>query len=262
MINNVVAYKREWYLKNRDRILHRRMQRYNQNKEAEKNSMRDYYKNNKSRLNKMNALWKKNNRKRCNELNRLRRLRTDVKKQEKNYRKKIRNKSRKYLKNYRLGKIMTPTIIKVEKKLSTLKNLYYKKGWDAKSISEHFGCSKDTIIAVLNKNNLPIKQKKYTARKKIVCSNGLIVRSNPERIIVEILLRKNISFEYEPLLEHKNFRFKPDFHLPEKDVYIEYAGLTDKKWYNKQLEKKKQVMNKLEKNYSVITNPEQILCVV
>src|SRR2546427_40395 len=59
------------------------------------------------------------------------------------------------------------------------------------------------------------------------------VRSKGERIIADYLTRHNIAYKYEALATTNDwFIFKskisrPDFYLPQYDVYIEYWGLVD-----------------------------------
>lgn len=163
---------------------------------------------------------------------------------------------------YRMGEITTPTIIKAEKNLSLIKEMYIEKNYDSISIAKKLKVSQDTIFAILRRNNISIKPKIFSNTKTLACSNGLLVKSNCERRIVEFLIKKNINFIYEPTIKYNGKTYFPDFYLLEKDLYIEYAGLTDKDWYNEQLEKKKQAYQELNLKVIFITKPEQICGVV
>jgi DNA helicase IV len=54
--------------------------------------------------------------------------------------------------------------------------------------------------------------------------NGIKVRSKSEQYIADWLYRHNLQFEYEPLLNVKDFEFNPDFHIPAANVYIEHVS--------------------------------------
>lgn len=54
--------------------------------------------------------------------------------------------------------------------------------------------------------------------------NGTKVRSKSEQFIADWLYRHNIKFEYEPLLQVKEFPFRPDFYIPEANLYIEHVS--------------------------------------
>lgn len=54
--------------------------------------------------------------------------------------------------------------------------------------------------------------------------NGTKVRSKSEQYIADWLYRHNIKFVYEPIVNMKRFDFKPDFFLPEGNIYIEHVS--------------------------------------
>jgi len=60
---------------------------------------------------------------------------------------------------------------------------------------------------------------------------GEMVRSRSEKQIADFLFRYNIHYEYEPTLQLGNTLVKPDFYLPEQDIYVEYWGLVSKADY-------------------------------
>ena len=61
-----------------------------------------------------------------------------------------------------------------------------------------------------------------------VTLRGEVVRSNSERVIADYFSRSGIRYVYEqPAMSRWGFRriSKPDFYLPDWDVYVEYWGL-------------------------------------
>ena len=156
------------------------------------------------------------------------------------------------------GKIPTKSVLELEKSLPLIKELYYNKNYDALSIAKHFKTSQSIVLAVLRRNNLSVKPKAFHNQACLECSNGLMVKSNSERRIVEFLLNMGVSFVYEKPIKYGKTTFFPDFYIPEKDVFVEFAGLMGIAWYEAQLEKKKLAMAELNKNYIIITKPEQI----
>ncbi|MDO9153502.1 MAG: UvrD-helicase domain-containing protein [Paludibacter sp.] len=54
--------------------------------------------------------------------------------------------------------------------------------------------------------------------------NGTKVRSKSEQYIADWLYRHSIKYEYEPLLNIKDFSFHPDFYIPDANVYIEHVS--------------------------------------
>jgi DNA helicase-4 len=54
--------------------------------------------------------------------------------------------------------------------------------------------------------------------------NNIKVRSKSEQYIADWLYRHNLQFEYEPLLNIKDFDFNPDFHVPAANLYLEHVS--------------------------------------
>ncbi len=50
------------------------------------------------------------------------------------------------------------------------------------------------------------------------------VRSKSERDIADWFFRRGIKYRYEPDINFKDFDFKPDFFLPDADLYIEHVS--------------------------------------
>jgi hypothetical protein len=67
---------------------------------------------------------------------------------------------------------------------------------------------------------------KVELNKTIRATDGTLVQSDGERIIAEWLTSRRIAFRYDErfrILE--GYAIRPDFYLPEFDVYIEYWGM-------------------------------------
>lgn len=54
--------------------------------------------------------------------------------------------------------------------------------------------------------------------------DGVKVRSKSEQFIADWLYRHSIKYEYEPLLNVKDFYFNPDFFIPDANLYIEHVS--------------------------------------
>ncbi len=70
---------------------------------------------------------------------------------------------------------------------------------------------------IFNKDNKNY-EKLYTTLR------GEKVRSKSERYIADWLFIHNIAYVYEPELEIKDFKFRPDFYIPQADAYLEHIS--------------------------------------
>lgn len=87
--------------------------------------------------------------------------------------------------------------------------------------------------------------------------NGTKVRSKSEQYIADWLYRHSIKFEYEPLLNVKDFDFRPDFFVPDANLYIEHVS--DKSFPTKNKEDQFQKGNLLLiKTYESLTKDTAI----
>lgn len=67
---------------------------------------------------------------------------------------------------------------------------------------------------------------KVELQKKIRAKDGTWVQSEGERMVAEILDAKNIRYRYDERFRILDgYAIRPDFYLPEFDVYIEYWGM-------------------------------------
>jgi hypothetical protein len=76
----------------------------------------------------------------------------------------------------------------------------------------------DKIHLKESNNFIPKDGKYYTTL------DGTKVRSKSEQFIADWFYRHSIKYEYEPLLNVKDFSFHPDFYIPEADLYIEHVS--------------------------------------
>jgi ATP-dependent exoDNAse (exonuclease V) beta subunit len=60
--------------------------------------------------------------------------------------------------------------------------------------------------------------------KWYTCLDGTRVRSKSEQFIADWFYRHSIRYEYEPLLNVRDFEFHPDFFVPEANLYIEHVS--------------------------------------
>ncbi|MEO6038344.1 MAG: UvrD-helicase domain-containing protein, partial [Saprospiraceae bacterium] len=54
--------------------------------------------------------------------------------------------------------------------------------------------------------------------------DGTQVRSKSEQFIADYLFRHSISYQYEPVLQVKDFVFHPDFYIPSANLYLEHVS--------------------------------------
>jgi hypothetical protein len=70
------------------------------------------------------------------------------------------------------------------------------------------------------------KETRIEDQKRIRTLDGTLVQSDGERRIAEWLAARGIAYRYDARLRIiEGFQIRPDFYLPEYDVYIEYWGM-------------------------------------
>lgn len=79
---------------------------------------------------------------------------------------------------------------------------------------------------IIDKIHLKKADGKYSSKdgKYFTSLDGTKVRSKSEQFIADWLYRHSIKYEYEPLLNVKDFSFHPDFYIPEANLYIEHVS--------------------------------------
>ncbi len=68
---------------------------------------------------------------------------------------------------------------------------------------------------------------KILFRGKRIQSSGGRVSSVGEKLILEYFIAHGIAYAYEDEVEHRGITLKPDFFLPEHNVYVEHWGKAD-----------------------------------
>lgn len=107
---------------------------------------------------------------------------------------------------------------------------------------------------IIDKIHLDKNKGKYLPKdgKYFTTLDGTKVRSKSEQFIADWFYRHSIKYEYEPLLNVKNFSFHPDFFIPEANLYIEH--ISDKSYSTKNKEEQFQKGNLLlVKTYESMT---------
>ncbi|MEO6721776.1 MAG: ATP-dependent helicase [Ferruginibacter sp.] len=89
---------------------------------------------------------------------------------------------------------------------------------------------------IIDKIHLKKNDSKYLPKdgKYFTTLDGTKVRSKSEQFIADWFYRHSIKYEYEPLLNVKDFAFHPDFFIPAANLYIEHVS--DKSYSTKDKE--------------------------
>jgi DNA helicase IV len=107
---------------------------------------------------------------------------------------------------------------------------------------------------IIDKIHLKKNDSKYLPKdgKYFTTLDGTKVRSKSEQFIADWFYRHSIKYEYEPLLNIKDFAFHPDFYIPDANLYIEH--ISDKSYSTKDKEEQFQKGNLLlVKTYESMT---------
>jgi len=98
---------------------------------------------------------------------------------------------------------------------------------------------------IIDKVHLKQIDPKYLPKdgKYYTTLDGTRVRSKSEQFIADWLYRHSIKYEYEPLLNVKDFSFHPDFFIPDANLYIEH--ISDKSYSTRNKEEQFQKGNLL-----------------
>lgn len=98
---------------------------------------------------------------------------------------------------------------------------------------------------IIDKIHLKKEDPKFLPKdgKYFTTLDGTKVRSKSEQFIADWFYRHSIKYEYEPLLNIKDFSFHPDFYIPDANLYIEH--ISDKSFSTKDKEEQFQKGNLL-----------------
>ncbi len=83
------------------------------------------------------------------------------------------------------------------------------------------------------------RRSKRLRNPKIASAGGFKVRSKLESYCVEYFQEHNITFLYEPLLLLAGRQYRPDFYLPELDLFVEICGYSHMPYYVDRIEEKR-----------------------
>lgn len=108
---------------------------------------------------------------------------------------------------------------------------------------------------VIDKIHIEKKQKQVLPKdgKYYTTLNGEKVRSKSEQYIADWLYRHSIEYEYEPLLNVKDFDFNPDFYIKDANLYLEHISDKSYSTINKEEQFKKGNLT-LVKTYEYMAN--------
>ncbi|MFN7301337.1 MAG: ATP-dependent helicase [Bacteroidota bacterium] len=79
---------------------------------------------------------------------------------------------------------------------------------------------------VIDKIHIRPADPKYAPKdgKFYTTLDGTKVRSKSEQFIADWFYRHSIRYEYEPVLQVADFPFKPDFYIPDANMYLEHVS--------------------------------------
>jgi hypothetical protein len=86
------------------------------------------------------------------------------------------------------------------------------------------------------------RNRKFEA--KLETDSGARVRSRYEKRCADFLHSKRIRFIYEPLILLDERQYRPDFYLPDHDVFLEICGYGHVPYYNDRIAHKMRIYHK------------------
>ena len=89
-------------------------------------------------------------------------------------------------------------------------------------------------------------ERKRKFERVIETDSGVMVRSKYERVCANYLHKRNIRFQYEPLMLLDGRKFRPDFFLPDHNTFIEICGYGHMPHYNSRVSDKVKLYEKYE----------------
>ena len=96
-----------------------------------------------------------------------------------------------------------------------------------------------------------ISKSAFTGRYKT--KTGAIVRSKSEKIIADFLEDHGYRFRYEKTILLGKNQLRPDFYLPECNLYIEHLGLLNDDEYRNDWKWRESLYKKYNLNYIITT---------
>jgi hypothetical protein len=103
-------------------------------------------------------------------------------------------------------------------------------------------------IRNLNRSRRPPRGAKLPRQKLfepvIETLSGINVRSSYEKACADLFYQNNIKFQYEPLMLLEGRKFRPDFFLPDFNLFVEICGYNHQPYYRDRINYKKQIYDK------------------
>ncbi len=78
----------------------------------------------------------------------------------------------------------------------------------------------------------------------IETDSGVRVRSTYEKQCADLLFKNNVSFQYEPLMLLEGRQFRPDFYIPDYNLFLEICGYNHQPYYRDRIKLKKRIYEK------------------
>jgi hypothetical protein len=101
---------------------------------------------------------------------------------------------------------------------------------------------------------------KVELQKTIRAKNGTVVQSDGERLICELLTAESIRYRYDERFRILNgHAIRPDFYLPEFDVYVEYWGMDTADYKISMLKKQQLYQQQGKKLISLVPDDKPLL---
>ena len=80
-------------------------------------------------------------------------------------------------------------------------------------------------------------------KPEVETSSGIKVRSQYEKTVIEFFDRKSIRYQYEPLMYLNGKQYRPDFFLPDYNLFLEICGFTHMPHYRERIRFKENLYN-------------------
>ncbi len=100
----------------------------------------------------------------------------------------------------------------------------------------------------LKRSLRPVAGKKLARKKKfeptLETASGILVRSSYERICADLLFANKIRFQYESLMLLDGKQYRPDFFLPDYNLFVEICGMNHQPYYRDRIKLKEQIYKK------------------
>jgi hypothetical protein len=86
--------------------------------------------------------------------------------------------------------------------------------------------------------------RRMTFEPTLPTASGVPVRSRYEQRCADFLFAHKITFQYEPLMLVGGRKYRPDFFLPEYNLFLEICGYGHQPYYRDRVRRKKLVYQK------------------